>query len=122
MENLAEGSTLLGMPREYAFLLIGVIVGFLVGFLLGKLVVDPNAVRPGRKGGVTGPETPQPTGGVNLVINGQVVDIPPEALDEIHGLLMANHTIEAIKVLRAATGLGLAESKAVIDSLGKVAR
>lgn len=119
MENLADSSTLLGMPREYAFLLIGAVVGFLLGFVLGKLVVDPNAVAPRRA--VAEPPVSEPAG-VNLVINGQVVDIPPAALNRIHALLQANNQAEAVKVFREATGFGAAEAKAVIDSLGKVAR
>ncbi len=120
MDNLAEGSTLLGMPREYAFLLIGGVVGFLLGFLAGKLVVDPSASR-AAKAAPREPEAPEPAG-VNLVINGQVVDIPPAALNEIHGLLQANNKIDAVKCLREATGLGLAEAKTVVESLAKVAR
>jgi len=123
MDGLAESSSLMGMPGEYAFLLIGSVVGFLLGFFVGKLVVDPAAVRPGtpRTPDIPEPAAPE-TPGLNLVVNGRVVDIPSETLNRIHGLLQASDKIEAIKLVREATGMGLAEAKAVIDSLEKLVR
>lgn len=60
--------------------------------------------------------------GISLVVNGRTVDVPAEAMAEIQALIRAKQKIEAIKALREATGMGLAEAKAVMESLEKVIR
>ena len=56
-------------------------------------------------------------GAVAAEIEGQELDIDPKVLDEIRQLSDAGRKIEAIKVLREATGLGLTEAKEIVDSL-----
>ncbi len=45
------------------------------------------------------------------------VSIPQEVNEHVKTLLQANRTIEAIKIVREATGLGLKEAKDYLDSL-----
>lgn len=98
---------------------LGLLPGFLVGFFVGR-----------RKGAVPVSPTLElaaPAGdslppGISLVVNGRTVDVPAEAMAEIQTLIRAKQKIEAIKALREATGLGLAEAKAVMESLEKVIR
>lgn len=44
-------------------------------------------------------------------------DLPPERLAEIRGELARGNKISAIKLMRDATGLGLAEAKQAVESL-----
>jgi len=56
-------------------------------------------------------------GAVAAEIDGQELDIDPAVLAEIRKLSDSGRKIEAIKVLRDATGLGLAEAKQIVESL-----
>jgi len=60
------------------------------------------------------------SGNVTAEIAGQELDIDSEVLDEIRQLSDAGRKIEAIKVLREATGLGLTEAKQIVESLDLV--
>jgi hypothetical protein len=121
--------SLFGMPKEYAFLLIGLMIGCLIGLMAGRFwrSQSDNA---GLTGGEANPAAAPATGqtqiasppGVSLVVNGQNIDIPAEAMAEIQSLARAKRKIDAIKALREATGLGLAEARAVMESLEKVIR
>jgi len=44
-------------------------------------------------------------------------DAPPELAAEVRALLAAGSKIEAIKLVRAATGLGLAEAKDMVERM-----
>lgn len=45
------------------------------------------------------------------------VPLPPEVEAQVRALLAANRKIEAIKVAREATGLGLKETKDLVEAL-----
>jgi len=47
-----------------------------------------------------------------------IAELPPEKVVEIDGLVLGGRTIEAIKELRGATGLSLADAKAAVDAWG----
>ncbi|HET6160091.1 MAG TPA: ribosomal protein L7/L12 [Dongiaceae bacterium] len=59
-------------------------------------------------------------GAVTAEIDGQELDIDPAALTEIRRLADNGQKIEAIKLLRDATGLGLAEAKEIVESLDRM--
>lgn len=44
------------------------------------------------------------------------VQIPSDGMDDIRELVARNRKIEAIKLYRERTGVGLAEAKAAVDS------
>jgi ribosomal protein L7/L12 len=44
-------------------------------------------------------------------------DLPEDVLDQIRRALAAGQKIEAIRILREATGLGLAEAKAIVEAI-----
>ena len=56
-------------------------------------------------------------GAVAVESDGQEIQIDPATMAQIRALLAADRKIEAIKVLREATGLGLAEAKNLAESL-----
>lgn len=99
------------------------LLGFLTGFFVGKRgrAVQSDAESPAPallEHDGHGPIAP----GISLVVNGRTVDVAAEAMEEIRDFLRAGKKIEAIKVLREATGMGLKEAKAVLQSLEKVIR
>jgi ribosomal protein L7/L12 len=61
-------------------------------------------------------------GAVAAEVDGQELDIDPKVLDEVRRLADNGQKIEAIKLLREATGLGLAEAKNVVESLDTLKR
>lgn len=119
--------SLLGMPKTYAFLLFGIVAGFLIGFLMGRWRRPPQETVGLADGTerLTLPESEAQAAvppGISLVVNGRTVEVPSAAMAEIQDLIRTKQKIEAIKALREATGLGLAEAKAVMESLEKVIR
>lgn len=116
MENLSDCvATWGGIPRQYVFLVGGWLAGLVIGFLVGRSRGDAKAVE---EPPAAAPEADK----VNLVVNGQVLDIPQAVLNEIHSLLRDENQGAAIKALREATGLGQPEAKAVIGSLKSLVR
>lgn len=120
LESLADCSaSIAGMPRDYALLLVGGLVGLMAGALAAKLGGKPSGPEPlAPDVAVSPPAEP----GLNLVVNGQRLDLAPQVLAELHGLIRDRHQVEAIKCLREATGLGPAEAQAVVESLETVVR
>jgi ribosomal protein L7/L12 len=129
--SLDNPASLFGIPRDYAFMLLGGLIGFPIGLLAEKWRGNRSAhVRPiaGEEKTVSAaappiqePRTAAPPG-VSLVVNGKTLDIDPATMAEIQNLIRADNKIEAIKGLREASGLGLAEAKTVVESLEKVIR
>jgi ribosomal protein L7/L12 len=63
---------------------------------------------------------PTDDGAVAAEIDGQELDIDPAVLADIRKLSDSGQKIEAIKLLREATGLGLTEAKRIVDSLDRL--
>jgi len=108
------------IPENYLFLLAGLALGLLFGWLLGRrsagTIADPSFELPPAI-----PTTPQAeSAAIKLVVNGNTVEVPPEAMADIQGFIQSGNKIEAIKCLREATGLNLAAAKSVVESLEKV--
>ena len=77
--------------------------------------------RPKEPVGQTKPKMITTEGGaVAAEIGGQELDIDPAVLDEVRRLADSGRKIEAIRHLREATGLGLAEAKDVVESLERI--
>ena len=105
-------------------LLGGAIVGAIVVFLLtrrsdrnvpalGTAAAPSSADRKSlRQSGVTAAFTQ-----IRIENNGQPIELSPEASSEVMDLLRKGDKIGAIKVLRTATGLGLAESKNMVEAM-----
>lgn len=121
LESLADCSaTIAGIPRDYALLLVGGLVGLMTGALAAKLGGKPSGPEPSVPDVVASPPPAEP--GLNLVVNGQRLDLAPQVLAELHGLIRDRRKAEAVKCLREASGLGPAEAKAVVESLETVVR
>ena len=109
------------VPVEDVFLLLGSVLGFLLGWIFGRQ--RPRSSGELHPGGVAaepdtgGRENPAPSSDVRLVVNGKTVNVAPAVMEEIQGLIRAGDKIEAIKLMRSATGLGLAAAKSVVESL-----
>ena len=56
-------------------------------------------------------------GSTTAEIAGQELDIDEAVMADIRALIAGGNKIEAIKVLREATGLDLTEAKRIVDSL-----
>ena len=112
--------TLLGIPKEYTFLLIGLVAGLLLGGWIGRawgIAAHAARAMTGQADTLREAGLPQ---GVSLVVNGRKIDVPAEVMAEIQGLLRSGNANEALKVLRQASGLGMEEAKAVLGSLETV--
>ncbi len=99
--------------KEYLILL----GGLMAGFLLGRW----SSGQPSQDVGIPRPPEPQ-AGSMNLLINGNNVQVDPVVMAEIQGLIAREKKLEAIKRLREATGLNLAAAKSVVESLEKVVK
>jgi len=117
-ETLASA---LNIPSGYVFLLFGLVLGLALGWIIGRQQPKAAAMPFADVGRHHLVETPEasPTA-VSLVINGNTVNVAPDVMVEIQGMIVGGQKIEAIKRLRLATGLNLAAAKSVVESLEKV--
>ncbi len=107
--------------KEYAFLLGGLAVGFLLGWwarrggsqVSSSISLDDDPAASSQT---------LPPAGVNLVVNGKTVEVDPSVMVEIQGLILQGNKVGAINRLREASGLNLAGTKSVVESLEKVIR
>jgi Ribosomal protein L7/L12 C-terminal domain len=81
--------------------------------LFGHRPIEPFSRQPPK-------QLPKDDGAVAAEVEGQELDIDAAVLDEVRRLSDNGQKIEAIKVLREATGLGLAEAKQIVDSLDRI--
>ena len=98
------------------YAVIGIIVLVILAVLrrlFGRRPIEPVGRQPPKMITMDG-------GAVAAEIDGQELDIEPAVLAEIRRLADNGQKIEAIKVLREATGLGLAEAKSIVDSLDRI--
>lgn len=91
---------------EYSFLAL--LAAFLAGFVLGRLT--GTAVP--RRSRATAPSHTVTPGTTTADV---VALLPPETRIEVETLVADDRKIEAIRVCRAALGLGLKEAKDVVD-------
>lgn len=134
MDKLAQIiADLVGIGLVYGYL----IVGILIGIIIGAVLVRPRggAARDEIGGGARSRLSPLPTAmtrldmgaampttsvsasSFELEINGQRIDVKPAAIAEVRQLLSEGKKIDAIKVLREATGLGLKEAKDLVEMM-----
>ena len=100
-----------------------VLGAFVAGFLLAVLArtvrassgVAPNA------GMFTSSTVSLAHGSGSLTVNGQTVPLEPTVLAAVVETIKSGHLLEAIKLVREKTGLGLAESKLLVDTVAKSA-
>lgn len=131
MQGIAQQiADFVGIDIVYGYLAIGIVIGLVIG----RLSKRSAAAEPARIGGglVTrsaGPSAPAQAGtrirsasSVDLEVNGQKIDIDPETMAEVHRLSGEGNKIEAIKLLREATGLGLAEAKQLVEAFERMKR
>lgn len=102
------------------FLVIGLVILAAAFLLIRALGRRPRTIQPRQI------EHDKPTiitmddGAVTAEVEGQELAIDPALLDEVRRLAESGQPIAAIKRLREATGLGLAEAKQIVDSLGRL--
>lgn len=101
----------LGIPKDYALLIMGAAFGFLLGWLTGRWRGSANTT-------VTTQNLSSQE--LKLSVNGKTISLDADAAARVQSLIQKKNMIDAIKVLREATGLPLAEAKAVADSLAKM--
>lgn len=113
---------LFGPNFAYGYLFAGVIIGFIVG-----RVTAPKAARDVGGGRPPSPSTNGParpaaaaTGTVEFEIEGRRIQVDPASMAEIRRFIAQERKIEAIKHLREATGLGLAEAKGLVEAIERM--
>jgi len=79
--------------------LIAVIASFMVGFILGRATASGSSTR----------KNPAPMHPVE--------PLPADLEEKVHKLILGGKKIEAIKVVRLATGLGLKQAKDLVDGM-----
>jgi ribosomal protein L7/L12 len=98
------------------YIIIGIVIiaaVIVLRRLFGHRPIEPFSRQP--------PKTIVKDGGaVAAEVAGQELDIDAAVLDEVRRLSDNGQKIEAIKHLREATGLGLAEAKEIVESLDKI--
>lgn len=126
MEAIAQYlAAALGTSAEHGYLFLGIILGFFGGAVVfRKRKLPENLVttfdagtmqqRTSKRMSVPGASI-HTASSVSVSANTQ--SLPPELVSKAMSLLASGHKIEAIKNIREATGLGLAEAKALVDAL-----
>ena len=98
------------------YILIGIAIVaaiILLRRLFGRRPIEPFSQQPSKP-------INQEGAAVAAEVEGQELDIDAAVLDEVRRLSANGQKIEAIKHLRDATGLGLAEAKRIVDSLDQI--
>lgn len=115
---------LFGPNFAYGYLFVGAIIGFIVGRVTApKTARDVGAGRPPAPF-VNGPARPASaaSGTVEFEIGGRRIQVDPASMAEIRRFIAQERKIEAIKHLREATGLGLADAKELVEAIERVGR
>jgi hypothetical protein len=121
----------LGISIEHAWFALGVGIALATALLVRRLLTG-GEIRIGLS--VAGPAHAGPSvlsthtisttsfteGKIN--VHGKTLPIDGAALNEVNGLIRSGRKLDAIKRLREATSLGLAEAKAIVDSLESIGR
>jgi ribosomal protein L7/L12 len=95
------------LPPGYALLdLLPLIAAFLAGIVVGRITAATALPRPGKPDRKQRPD---------MATSDMLALLPAETRFEIETLVADGRKIEAIRVCRAAIGLGLKEAKDVID-------
>lgn len=116
MESIAQQiAGFLGIEPAYAYLSIGIAIGLLLPPLLKLLLGWRGSSQAGKTVMVA-----EERGSIDVEINGRKFDIDPAAMTDIRRLTKRGNKIEAIKRLRATSGLGLNEAKQIVDALERL--
>ncbi len=116
IDALAQSlAALVDIPKENAYLLLGLFVGFLLGRYLKFGKQAPAGESRSSAGGAAGQSITVQA--VNAKGRGESVTLDPAVLQQVQGLLQAGNNVEAIKQVREACGLDLRSSKAIVDAL-----
>lgn len=112
--QLAQWATQLGLPLSVLCALAGVFLGVLIGRASrGKSASSAGAQDPRHLHSARAP------GAAPLGSSGTALDLDPALQAQLRDLLSRDQKLEAIKQLRAASGLGLAEAKAVVEAIAR---
>lgn len=128
-----------GLSRDYAFLSVGILIGFiLVAFSKPKAKNETiRGVNNHIKSSISFSTDLEPkqffdskTNAINttsatrniISMNGNKLNIDDETIENIRKLLQNNDKIQAIKIIREKTGLGLAEAKTLVETLESITR
>lgn len=96
------------------------LVGLIAGFVLGLLARGRGQARPADAGPPPTATWKKEFGGhprITVTIKGQPRELDAAQSTAVMGALGRDRKIEAIKALREATGLGLKDSKELVESL-----
>ena len=115
MRDIAQAiADFLRVDIVYGYLIIGIGLGFILARIL-KMLAPGRASNSGKTVMVS-----QEGGAVRVEINGRTHPIDPIALAEVRNLADKGDKMKAIKRLREASGLGLYESRQVVEALERL--
>jgi hypothetical protein len=126
METIARlFADLIGIDLVYGYLIVGILIGVVIGALLvrsGRPKTEIGGGLSNRMSTMTKIDMRTMTPGTfELEVNGQKIDVDPKVMAQIREFVAAGKKIDAIKALREATGLGLAEAKNLAEMMEKTA-
>jgi hypothetical protein len=117
MEAIAQQiAGFLRIELVHGYLIIGVAIGFILPPVLKLLLGQRGRSATGGKTVMVAEER----GSIDVEIDGRKFDIDSVAMAEIRRLTGKGNKIEAIKRLRATSGLGLNEAKQIVDALERL--
>lgn len=115
MRDIAQAiAGFLRVDIVYGYLVIGVGLGFVLARILKMLA--PRRASTGGKTVMVSDEA----GAIRVEINGRTHPIDPIAMAEVRNLTDKGDKMKAIKRLREASGIGLYESRQVVEALEKL--
>lgn len=117
MRDIAQAiADFLRVDIVYGYLIIGVVLGFILARVLKMLA--PGRAPSGNRTVMVSEEG----GAIQVAIDGRNHPIDPIAMAEVRNLADKGDKIKAIKRLRTASGLGLYESRQVVEALARLRR
>jgi hypothetical protein len=118
-------ASMFGETVETGYLIIGLALGFVLGFVLGRrrpIHITSSPHHSDIKSSTSTNKAPRTldqslSSSEHSFKSSNHFNLPAQVMTEVRILVMAGNKIQAIKVVREATGLGLAEAKSLVDAL-----
>ncbi len=124
MDDLANFiATKLGIETKWAWFICGAVSMYILRWLFrGRAAPSDNKSTPTRNAKTVSSakktfvtQSASPSASVN--INARDLELDPQTVSKLRELLKSDQKINAIKLLREQTGLGLAEAKSLMEAL-----
>ncbi len=115
LSSIADWFTGLGVHPVLGGVGVGLVVGLLLRRSNATVAAGTGPLSPGM---VQRAEVRLSQPSSSISINGRTLDLAPGVLDQVLAHVRNGQPIDAIKLLREHAGLGLAEAKQLVDTIG----